>query len=432
MHKDIRSAGRQSRKTAAINALLLAQMRHALKAPFYLRRIGLPTLSAAAAAKVFPNLPTTTKIDLVNHGLDFLAVPAAAIREWVTTSGTTGSPVHIALAERDLNRLAENEAAAFALAGIRRGDGVLIGVGMDRLFVAGLAYWLGAQRLGATCLRMGPAMADFQTLHQRPLKPGGRWFLIAVPSLLAAWCSRGLKLPRNLAAVICIGEPLRDASLSPNILSQSLMHCVSAPLLSTYATTETCTTLAQGPQCDGGHVNPHLGMVEILDAADQPCASGTPGRVVITPFKQEAIPPLRYDTGDIAALYRGVCPCGRQTPRLGPVLGRAAQLLKVQGVSTFASALADLARSFAATGEFLVHATSDALGADHVTVWIDSPRNKQPALRREFEHRARAMIKWVPELKFAAPHKISALRQQCLARKHAYFVDGRTALVPQK
>src|SRR5262245_60065043 len=118
--------------------------------------------------------------------------------------------------------------------------------------------------------------------------------------------------------------------------------------MSTYASTETCTTFAEGPLCKGGHLNPELAIVEVLDDLDRPVKSGQPGEVVITPLGVQGMPLIRFRTGDIAALLTAKCPCGRTTPRLGPIVGRRQHLLKYRGTSIYPNSIIEALRAIPA------------------------------------------------------------------------------------
>ena len=100
-------------------------------------------------------LPLVGKADLTEHNRDFLAVSEDEIVDICQTSGTTGNPVTLWQTEGDLQRLARNEQLAFSIAAIKKSDRVLIGAALDRVFMAGLAYFLGLREIGATAIRAG-------------------------------------------------------------------------------------------------------------------------------------------------------------------------------------------------------------------------------------------------------------------------------------
>ncbi len=325
---------------------LVHHIRHAASSPLY-AKLDLPSMVAHAHGSIellLSQLPLTTKDQLAIAGADAWAVAPDQVAEWVCTSGTSGKPLHVPLTRLDLDRLAENEGVALGIAGVgRKGasdDLFVMAVGMDRMFVAGLAYWLGAQRLGVTCVRVGPQMGLHpemlaELLERIDASSGRRIFVITVPSFVT-----GATPPKNpLAGIICIGEPIRSESLTYNLLGQRLHDRFDCPITSTYAATETCTTFAEGPACNGGHLNPALATLEILDDADRPVPASQVGEVVITSLGMTGMPLLRFRTGDMAAMFTEPCACGRTTPRLGPILGRRQQLLKLRGTSVFPSAI---------------------------------------------------------------------------------------------
>ena len=89
-------------------------------------------------------LPVTTKADLQRHNRDFICVSPREVVDYVTTSGTLGEPVTVALTEWDLQRLAYNEFLSFQTAGCTPDDVMQLMVTLDRRFMAGLAYFMGA------------------------------------------------------------------------------------------------------------------------------------------------------------------------------------------------------------------------------------------------------------------------------------------------
>jgi phenylacetate-CoA ligase len=405
----------------------IQHLRHARTSPLYREHtIALPdAIPPDAIASFLDQLPRTTKDQLTAAGPEAWAVPSERIAEWVCTSGTAGKPLDVPLTRGDLDRLTENEAVALSLAGVRQGDLFLLGVGMDRMFVAGLAYWLGAQRLGATCVRIGPQVASHpemldEFLTRLQLTPTRQVFVITVPSFLSF-----ANAPTHpLTGIISIGEPVRGESLAPNSLGQRLHDRFLCPVTSTYASTETCVTFAEGPLCKGGHLNPALGMLEILDDAGHPVPAGQVGEVVITPLGMEGMPLLRFRTGDMAAIFTDPCPCGRTTPRLGPILGRRQQLLKVRGTSLFPSAIIDALRASSDVIDCVVVAETQEALSDALTAYINV-HDETPAVRERIESRLRAVLRVTPTLHFATAESLLRLQLSTGNRKPLRFLDRR-------
>jgi phenylacetate-coenzyme A ligase PaaK-like adenylate-forming protein len=89
---------------------------------------------------------------------------------------------------------------------------------------------------------------------------------------------------------------------------------------------------------DGLHVNEDHFLVEAVDpGSGQPVPDGSPGELLFTTVTKEALPLLRYRTGDIAALRRGTCPCGRTLVKMSKVAGRHDDMLVIRGVNVYPS-----------------------------------------------------------------------------------------------
>jgi phenylacetate-CoA ligase len=89
---------------------------------------------------------------------------------------------------------------------------------------------------------------------------------------------------------------------------------------------------------DGLHVNEDHFLVEAIDPVTAaPVPDGTPGELVFSSLTREALPLLRYRTGDIAALRRGTCVCGRTLVKMSQVTGRRDDMLVIRGVNVYPS-----------------------------------------------------------------------------------------------
>ena len=107
-------------------------------------------------------IPVTTKEDLQRYNNDFMCVPINKIIDFATTSGTLGEPVTFGLTDKDLDRLAYNEAISFDCAGIKEGDIVQLMTTIDRRFMAGLAYFLGLRKMKVGVIRIGAGIPELQ------------------------------------------------------------------------------------------------------------------------------------------------------------------------------------------------------------------------------------------------------------------------------
>ncbi len=350
------------------------------RSPFYRRRFaefGLTTV-VGAGREDLAHFPLTTKDDLARNGAEFLCVPPEQVADICLTSGTTGAPVAMLQTAADLERLARNEAMSFRAAGIAPGDRVLIATTLDRCFMAGLAYFLGLNRLGATVIRGGSSSLPYLAGLVRSQQPRA---IIGVPTLLLALAGRlqadGGTGGYGVTTLIGIGEPLRREDLTLSPLGERLHQAWGgARILSTYASTEMATAFTDCSEGCGGHLLPELMVVEILDENGQPVAPGAVGEVVVTPLQVTGMPLLRFCTGDLAALHVEPCTCGRTTPRLGPVVGRKAQMLKVRGTTLYPPAIAAALQELPAVrGHYLeVRAEFDLSDRLLVVVGSDDPQ----------------------------------------------------------
>lgn len=368
------------------------------------------------------SVPTLDKQTLSKRSLDFLCVPRERVIEIVTTSGTTGNPLLWMLTEADVKRLAANEQISFHCAGLTTQDTVLVAVAMDRCFMAGQAYWLGLREIGCGIVRTGAASPLFVLEMIQRSQPTA---IVGVPSFLRIVADKareaGVDL-KNLSVkkLICIGEPIRDASFQLNHSGAALEAAWGAKVYSTYGVTELANSLCECEAGLGGHLHDEQLRLEILDDAGQPVADGEVGEVVATTFGVEAMPVIRYRTGDCAALFRGKCVCGRTTPRLGPIIGRKNQKLKFKGTSLYPATLTAVLEQIASVESFVILARKENELSDTVEVLVYGS-----ALVAELREAFQARAKITPQIRHATREEIEALQMPPQARKRRTFVDLR-------
>lgn len=367
-------------------------------------------------------LPLVDKETLSRRNLDFLCVPRERVVEIVTTSGTTGAPLLWMLTEADVQRLALNEKLSFECAGLTARDTVLVAVGMDRCFIAGLAYWLGLRELGCSVARVGASSPLLVMEMIERLQPTA---IVAVPSFLRIISEKARETGFDLGGcsvkkAICIGEPIRDRSLLLNASGRAIEASWGAKVFSTYGVTELASSLCECEAGAGGHLHPELLLIEIVDDAGQPVPDGEPGEIVGTTLGVEAMPLIRYRTGDYAAMFHSPCACGRSTPRLGPVLGRKNQKLKFKGASLFPSMLQAVLEQAEGVELFVIIARAESELSDSIEVLV---HGAAPVAGLRDALQARAKI--APEVRRASREEIETLQMPPQARKRRVFVDLR-------
>jgi phenylacetate-coenzyme A ligase PaaK-like adenylate-forming protein len=291
-----------------------------------------------------PALPMTTKQDLWDaYPFGLLAVPREQVVAVHGSSGTGGRPTLVAYTRDDLRLWARMCARALGCAGATAASVVHNAYGYG-LFTGGLGIHQGAIELGATVVPVSGGMTSRQVTLIRDLRPD---ILTCTPSYalrlgeaLAASAGPGADGPdgagrSSLKAGLFGAEPWTDE------LRARIGDLLGLRALDIYGLSEVI-----GPgvaaECyeaaDGLHVNEDHFIVEAIDpATGRPVPDGTPGELVFTTVTKQALPLLRYRTGDIASLNREPCRCGRTLARMSKIIGRRDDMLVLSGVNVFPS-----------------------------------------------------------------------------------------------
>lgn len=371
-------------------------------------------------------LPTTSKDELQAFNDDFLCVPRHQIIDYVTTSGTLGDPVIFALTDKDLDRLAYNEAISFACAGVSSNDVIQLMTTIDRRFMAGLAYFLGARKLGAGIIRVGNGVPELQWDSILKFKPT---YIIAVPSFLLKLIEYAQQNQIDINAsgikgAICIGESLRNQDFSPSTLSKKIKENWDIDLFSTYASTEMNTAFTECEAQQGGHHHPELIITEILDDNDQPVAEGESGELTITTLGVEGMPLLRFKTGDIVKAHNEQCSCGRNTMRLGPVIGRKKQMIKYKGTTIYPPAMHNILDGFNEVETYIIELSHNDIGTDEIRIKIAVSEPTEVLLQNIKDH-FRAKLRVLPKIEFTDIKEIQKLQFPKMSRKPMIVIDLR-------
>lgn len=372
------------------------------------------------------NIPVTTKDDLQAFNDEFLCVEKSEIADYVTTSGTSGDPVLIALTDRDLNRLAYNEELSFQCAGLTQNSIIQLTTTIDRRFMAGLAYFLGARKAGIGMIRVGSGVPELQWDTIKRVQPDT---LICVPSFLLKMIeyaeSTGIDFKNSsIKKAICIGEPLRNQDFSYNILANRILEKWPLELFSTYASTEMGTAFTECEAGRGGHLHPELIICEFLDDNNRPVPEGESGELVITTLGVEGMPLLRYKTGDIVQPHHEKCSCGRTTMRLGPLVGRKQQMIKYKGTSLYPPSLLDLLNDFDEVKHYVIEVYSSGIDEDEIQVLVHSSDESDEILDK-IKDRFRAKVRVSPKIIFVTEPEILKVKFPENSRKSVTFVDKR-------
>ena len=401
------------------------------KSPFYQdlfakHAIDITKIKSAADLSI---IPPTTKDDLQARNYDFLCVPVKDVVEYTSTSGTLGSPVTIALTENDLNRLALNEYNSFQCADGSADDTYQLMLTLDRQFMAGIAYYLGIRKLGAGIIRLGPGVPSLQWETIKRLKPTA---IVAVPSFILKLIQyakeTGIDISQtSVKKAICIGENIRNSDFSLNILGKKITEAWDIKLYSTYASTEMQTAFTECGESHGGHCQPELVIVEVLDEDNKQVPPGIPGEVTVTTLGVEGMPLLRYKTGDICMYYDEPCACGRTSIRLSSVIGRKKQMIKFKGTTLYPPALFDLLNEMEEIRDFVIEVYSNEIGLDQVLLYV-VPTEESAAVDHRIRAYVQARLRVSPQIKYLNAETLQKMQFSEASRKPLKFIDKRSPL----
>ncbi len=384
-------------------------------------------ISSVKTLEDLRHIPVTTKQDLQLYNEDFICVPGNGIADYVTTSGTLGDPVTFALTKGDLARLAYNEAQSFAIAGITKDDILQLMTTIDRRFMAGLAYFLGAGELGCGVIRVGNGIPELQWDTIKRIKPSG---CIVVPSFLTKLvlyaAQHNIDYHNSpLRKAVCIGEALRDTGYNFNTLGGKINELwPELELFSTYASTEMQSSFTECREHKGGHAPADLIIAELLGEDNMPVKEGEAGEVVITTIGVRGMPLLRFKTGDMCIADTGRCACGRGSVRLGSVIGRKGQMIKFKGTTLYPPALYDVLDNIPDVRNYIIEVYTGSLGTDQIMLRIGCDSHDEN-FEKQIKDIFRSRVRVAPEIIFEPADYIAKKQLPDMSRKTIKFVDLR-------
>lgn len=283
-------------------------------------------------------LPFTTKAELRDSfPFGMLAVPLVDTVRVHASSGTRGKPTVVAYTAGDIDIFADVNARAIAAAGGRREDILHIAYGYG-LFTGGLGIHYGGERLGATVV---PASGGNPGLQVQLLADLGAHGLACTPSFALLLAERaeadGLKdrIRRKLRYGLFGAEPWSESFRSK--IEQAWDGLEAHDI---YGLSEVI-----GPgvaaECREGRGSLHVFedhfYPEVVDERGESVPPGETGELVLTTLTKQALPVIRYRTGDITKFVNGPCSCGRTSRRIARLAGRVDDMLVIRGINVYPS-----------------------------------------------------------------------------------------------
>ena len=371
-------------------------------------------------------IPFTRKEDLQLNNQDFICVEKSKIVDYITTSGTLSTPTTFALTDKDLDRLAYNEAISFTCADGKQGDIFQLMTTLDKRFMAGFAYFLGIRMMHASVIRVGNGIPELQWDTINRISPDT---IICVPSFILRIIKyaedHNIDYKRSsIKKAVCIGENLREEDYSLNLLGKKIKEKWNIDLYSTYASTEMSTSFCECKAGQGGHHHPELIICELVDDLDNPVSEGECGELTITTLGVEGMPLIRFKTGDMCRFHYEPCSCGRTTMRISPIVGRKNQMIKYKGTTLYPAAIFDVLDNVDYVENYLVEVSINDIGMDDVLVIVGC-QNPNEEIVKDLKNRFRAKIRVAPSIKFESIDIIRKIQLPEINRKPTKFIDKR-------
>ncbi|HTF46370.1 MAG TPA: phenylacetate--CoA ligase, partial [Pseudonocardia sp.] len=342
-------------------------------------------------------LPFTTKEDLRAATLTELsAVPERDIVRVHASSGTTGRRTLCPYTAEDVQAWTEMMARSFHYAGVGAQDRVQIAVGYG-LWTAGLGFQAGAERVGAMAVPAGPGNTELQLELMCSL---GSTVLGATSSF--ALLLAELVRERGLAAELALRVGIFGSERWGEGVRRTVESLLGVETFDCYGLTELWGP-GTGIECSahqGIHVWSDHYHLEIIDPDTlRPVSPGTVGEAVVTTLTKQAMPLLRYRTRDLTFRYPDPCACGSPYPRIGRLLGRSDDQIKLRGV-IFLPAQVDrvLAALDGCGPEYQIHVDRDPRGRDTALVKVEAEQRAGLAEQLATEFRAAIGVRVEVEL----------------------------------
>jgi len=292
-------------------------------------------------------LPFTRKTDLRDHyPFGLFAVPLEQVVRVHASSGTTGKPTVVGYTRADLGVWAEVCVRCLAASGARPGDVFHNAYGYG-LFTGGLGMHYGAELMGLTVVPVSGGNTERQLLLLQDFKPR---VIACTPSymltLAEAAGARGID-PQSLTirAAVLGAEPWTEA------MRGQIERLLPVKAVNIYGLSEVIGPGVSNECVEaqrGSHVFEDHFLVEVIDPrTGDPAAPGEVGELVFTTLTKEALPVIRYRTGDLASLDPAPCVCGRTFVRMSLIVGRTDDMLIIRGINVFPSQIEAVVVQFA-------------------------------------------------------------------------------------
>lgn len=325
---------------------------------------------AITTPAAFEEIPFTEKAEL--RDAYPLGVQAASDEDVVrihSSSGTTGAPIIIPYTQRDVDDWTEMFARCYEMAGITRRDRIHITPGYG-LWTAGIGFQLGCERLGAMAIPMGPGNTDKQIrmmmdLGSTVLCATSSYALLLAEEIEKRGVGDQIKLTKGVIGSERWGDKMRER----------IARELGVELYDIYGLTEIYGP-GIGISCGADtpmHYWDDYIYLEIIDPkTGKTLPDGEIGEIVITTFKKEGAPLIRYRTHDLSRIVPAPCACGSRFPRIDRIIGRSDDMVKVKGVNIYPGQIEDVLRMIDGVSSEYQVMIDHLMGKDEMTLFFET------------------------------------------------------------
>ncbi|MDD4801951.1 MAG: phenylacetate--CoA ligase [Syntrophomonas sp.] len=337
---------------------------------FYQKKLAAIDLDSIQGPADFEKIPFTNKEDLRDaYPLGLQAVPDTEIVRIHSSSGTTGTPIIIPYTQQDVTDWAEIFKRCYETAGITNSDRVHITPGYG-LWTAGIGFQSGAELLGAMVIPMGPGNTDKQIQMMIDLKSTvlcatSSYALLLAEEIARRGVSDKIRLQKGVIGSERWGEKMR----------RRIANELGVQLYDIYGLTEIYgpgIAMSCDHECGMHYWDDYLYFEIINPKTGQLVPQGEIGELVITTLKKQGAPLIRYRTHDLTRFIPGDCACGLHYPRIGTIIGRTDDMVKVKGVNIYPGQIEEILSEIKGTSSEYQVMIDHLNGKDIMTLFFES------------------------------------------------------------
>ena len=356
-------------------------------------------------------IPFTYKNDLrESYPYGMFAVPLSEVVEVHASSGTTGKPTVVGYTQGDIENWGHLMARSLAAAGVTKDDVLYVALGYH-WFTGGLGFHYGGQRLGALVV---PAGTGFTQRHVQMIRDLGATVLGAVPNYALRLAEVALEMGIDPAKDTKVRTGVFGAEMWSDELRKRINEVWDMDSYDIYGMSELYGpgTAMECQYHNGLHVWEDHYIVEIVDPkTGERLEPEEEGVLVVTPITHEAMPLLRYWTNDLTFIYdTKSCECGRTMRKIARIKGRADDMLIINGVNVFPSAVEVTLLSDPRVGHNYQIVVEREGNLDRMYVYVESKEKLsdegKERLAKELEYKLRETLIITPRVKVLDPGEL--------------------------